>query len=210
MHLLRIKDKIDFVKSYAINNQLENFEVHIHLNINPKLPEHMFVHKYQLPYGSGKEVKILAFTTDVSRKDFLISSGADYVSDEATIQEIKKGKIFFDYCVATPESMKLVSPLAKILGPRGLVPNQKLGTLDTDLVAAIKRLKGGSILLKNDRYGIIHTIIGKCTFPSHQIVSNLEQLLNFIQSKKAVSIKSSYIKSVYLSTTMGPSIRIDL
>lgn len=205
-----LRNKIEFVQCFAINPQLENFELHVHLNINPKLPEHMFVNKCQLPYGTGKNVKILAFTNDLSRKDQLIAAGADYISNDEIIQEIKKGKIFFDYCVATPESMKLVSPLARILGPRGLVPNQKLGTLDNDLVTAIKRLKSGNILLKNDRYGIIHTIVSKCTSPADHTLSNIEELLNFVNSKKPASIKGTYIKSVYLSSTMGPSVRIDI
>lgn len=201
-----LHEKIEVLKAYAISNSREVLEVHVNLNINPRITEQMFTHKFTFPHALHKNVTILAFSPDSSRDQELKASGADYIANDDIINDIKKGKIFFDYCVASPESMKMISPLAKILGPRGLMPSVKLGTLDSNLVDAIAKLKQGQVSLRNDKFGILHIPIGKLDAPSHFLEDNLSAVLNFVTSKKPASVKGNYVKKSSISSTRGPSL----
>lgn len=207
LHFSELEQKINALKAFAVSPQTESFEIHFNLSLNPKIPEQMFVQKCTLPNPTGKEVRIIAFVPESQREAALLA-GADFVADEENIKKIKENKIFFDSCVASPEAMKLLSPLAKILGPRGLMPNAKLGTLTPNVAEAIRLLKAGQVSLKNDRYGLLHVMIGKCNQPSNQIQENLEHLIDFVQSKKPQAVKGNLIQTVFLSTTMGPSISL--
>lgn len=204
---VELVQKINALKSFAISPSTESFEVHFRLNINPKMPEQMFVQKCTLPNSTGREVKIIAFVSDAQKQQAL-QAGADFIADEENINRIKANKIFFDFCVASPEAMKLLSPLAKILGPRGLMPNAKLGTLTTNVSEAIKQLKGGQVSLKNDRYGLLHVMIGKSDNTMSQIRENLEYIVEFVQSKKPSAVKGNFVESIFLSTTQGPSLSL--
>lgn len=203
-----LQEKIDIVKSYVPYREGETMEIHVHLNINPKLADQMFVQKFSFPHPIGKKIKVLAFTLDESKKEELLKEGADYIADKENIEMIKKGKIFFDYCVASPDSMKLVSPLAKILGPKGLMPNVKLGTLDNNIVEAIRRLKQGQVSMKNDKFGVVHLAVGKSNQPTSYIIENIESLLAFVNSRRPQSVKGNYVKSIHISTTHGISLSI--
>lgn len=205
---IALKNKINALKAYALYPQHEIMDIHINLNINPRITEQMFVQKFSFPHMIHRNVTVLAFTSDLSKKEELIKAGADYIADEEIINQIKKGKIFFDYCVASPDMMKILSPLAKVLGPRGLMPNVKLGTLDTNLNEAIKRLKQGQLSLRNDKFGILHVPIGKLTESTSLLIENIEALIHFVNSKKPVSVKGNYIKSCFISSTEGPSLSI--
>lgn len=206
--LQNITEKIKILKSYVCYDFGETIELHVKLNINPKLTDQMFIHKFNLPYTTGKKIKILAFTADESKKEELLNAGADYIADKNNIEIIKKGKIFFDYCVASPDSMKILSPLSKILGPKGLMPNVKLGTLNANLIETITNLKQGQIYMKNDKFGIVHLEIAKSDQPTTQIAENIISLIDFVHSKKPNSVKGNYIKNVYIATTHGSSFEI--
>lgn len=207
LNFSELEKKINVLKAFAVSSQTESFEIHFNLTLNPKIPEQMFVQKCTLPHSTGKEVKIIAFVPE-SQREVALAAGADFIADEENIKKIKENKIFFDSCVASPEAMKLLSPLAKILGPRGLMPNAKLGTLTPNVAEAIRLLKAGQVSLKNDRYGLLHVMIGKCNQSSNEIQENLEHLIDFVQSKKPQAVKGNLIQTVFLSTTMGPSISL--
>lgn len=198
-----LTQKIQILKAFSLDS--ENIEIHVNLNINPKIPDNTFFHKCNLPHRTGKNIKILAFVHE-SMRDKVLSAGADFIADEESIKRIQGNKIFFDVCIATPESLKMLSSLAKILGSRGLMPNAKLGTLTPHIIEAIGALKEGQISLKNDRYGILHVLVGKCNSPTEHIQENIEYLIDVIQTKKPSSVKGTYMNSVYLSTTHGPSL----
>jgi large subunit ribosomal protein L1 len=204
---VELEQKINTLKSFAIDPRSESFEVHFRLNINPKMPEQMFVQKCTLPNSTGKDVKIIAFVSEAQRQQAL-QAGADFIADEENINKIKANKIFFDFCVASPDAMKLLSPLAKILGPRGLMPNAKLGTLTPNITEAIRQLKGGQVSIKNDRNGLLHVMIGKCNASLPHIRENLEYLVDFVQSKRPSAVKGNFIETVFLSTTQGPSVSL--
>lgn len=207
INLQELSEKIEFLKAFALEKNFESVEVHMNLNVNAKIPEQMFVQKCTLPHSTGKKVTILAFVPENMKKAAL-AAGADFVADEENIAKIKNNKIFFDACVASPESMKILSPLAKILGPRGLMPNAKLGTLTPQVTEAIQLLKQGQVSLKNDRYGILHVMVGKSNASTQALVENIEFLIDFVQSKKPTAVKGNLIEKISLSTTMGPALSL--
>lgn len=207
LHGVNIEDKVRELKSFSLFPNKESIEIHFNLNINPKIPEQMFVQKCTLPNITGKDVKIIAFVSE-SLKDSVLKAGVNYLGDEEHINKIKNNKIFFDYCVASPDMMRVLSPLAKILGPRGLMPNAKLGTLTPYVAEAVSELKRGQVSLKNDRYGLVHAMVGRCDMPTSSITDNIEYLIDFVQGKKPSMIKGNLIKRVHISSTQGSSASI--
>lgn len=206
-----ILNNINVLKSYSLYESREVLEAHIVLNINPKITEQNFLQKFSYPHRLHKALNILVFLSDEdsSKRDELSSIGSCHIADDQIINQIKKGKVLFDYCVASPSSMKILSPLAKILGPRGLMPSAKLGTLDVNVSNAVRRLNEGQFSLRNDRYGIIHAPLGYLNNSCSHLTENLVSLVDFINSKKPLTAKGGYIKSISLSTTEGPSFHIE-
>lgn len=200
-----LEEKIQMLQSYALSQGKERFELHVNLGINPKMSDQMFVHSCTLPHSSGKSVRVLAFVPESAKAQ---ASEADWIAGPEEIQKIQKNQIFFDVCVATPDMMKTLSPLAKILGPRGLMPNAKLGTLTTNLRDAIQSFKKGQMSLKNDRYGILHVQVGNANHPLQHVKENIEYVLDFILARRPASLKGNMILGVHLSTTMGPSLAL--
>lgn len=186
----------------------ETVEVAINLGVDPKHSDQMVRGAVTLPNGTGKSVRVLVFAKGEKEKEAL-EAGADYVGAEDIVEKIQQGWLEFDKAVATPDIMGLVGKLGKILGPRGLMPNPKVGTVTFDVAKAVKELKAGKIEFKVDKAGIIHAPIGKLSFGKDKIKENFIALLDTVIKLKPATSKGIYLKKCAISSTMGPGIKID-
>ncbi len=189
---------------------VETVDLIFNLNIDPKQSNQNIRGSVALPAGSGKTVKIVVFTDDESLQKESLKAGAVKAGLTELMAEIEAGYLDFDYCIATPEAMKSLSKVAKKLGPRGLMPNPKNGNVTDDVLGAIKLALKGKINFKNDKFGIVHTMVGKVNFSNEDLITNIKAVIAAIKESKPEVIKNKYIKSVYLTTTMGPSVAIDI
>lgn len=185
----------------------ETVEIHVHLNIDPKLSEQMIRGTVVLPHGTGKKVKVAAFCKGefVKRAE---AAGADIIGANDLIDKVSGGFMDFDCVVATPDMMRDLSKLGKILGPRGLMPSPKAGTVTNDIEQAIKEVKAGRVEFKTDKQSGVHVGIGKRSFKKEQLVENARHLIDAMNNAKPSSVKGDLIKSLSVSTTMGPGLRI--
>jgi len=186
----------------------EGVDVAIRLGVDPKKPDQMVRGTVVLPNGTGKKVRVLAFAKGQKEKEAL-DAGADIVGAEELIEKISKGWLEFDKAIATPDIMGQVSKLGKILGPRGLMPNPKVGTVTFDLERAIKEIKAGKVEFKVEKAGVVHVPVGKVSFGLNRLLENIKTLLDMILRAKPPTSKGVYLRSIALSTTMGPGIKID-
>jgi large subunit ribosomal protein L1 len=186
----------------------EGVDLAIRLGVDPKKADQMVRGTVVLPHGTGKKVRVLAFAKGQKEKEAL-DAGADFAGGEDLIEKVSKGWLEFDKAVATPDIMGLVSKLGKILGPRGLMPNPKVGTVTFDLERAIKEIKAGKVEFKVEKAGVIHVPVGKVSFGFGQLLENIKTLLEVILRVKPPTSKGIYLRSIALSTTMGPGIKID-
>lgn len=189
---------------------VETVDLVFNLNIDPKQSNQNIRGSVALPAGSGKSVRIVVFTDDESLQKEAIKAGAVKAGLTELMAEIEGGYLDFDYCIATPNSMKSLSKVAKKLGPRGLMPNPKNGNVTNDVIDAIKLALKGKVNFKNDKFGIVHTMVGKVNFSNDDLINNIKAVINAIKEAKPEVIKGKYIKSVYLTTTMGPSVGVDI
>ncbi|MEN3046334.1 MAG: 50S ribosomal protein L1 [Candidatus Hydrothermales bacterium] len=203
------EEAIPLLKSLSNVRFVETVECAIKLNVDPKKQDQMVRGTCLLPHGTGKKVKVLVLTPGEGEKEAL-EAGADYVGFKEYIDKINQGWLDFDVVVTTPEAMKEVSKLGKILGPRGLMPSPKTGTVTKDIGRVVKELKKGRIEFKVDRTGNIHAPIGKVNFTDHQLLDNFYTFLNEVLNAKPSGLKGSYILKIALSTTMGPGLKIDV
>lgn len=186
----------------------ETVEVAIRLGIDPKHADQQVRGTVALPAGTGKKVRVLVFAKGEKVKE-AESGGADYVGAEEFVEKIQGGWTDFDVAVATPDLMGVVGRLGRVLGPRGLMPNPKAGTVTFDISKAVKEIKAGKIEYRTEKAGILHAVIGKASFTEEQLLANLTALLEAVMRAKPASAKGQYLRSVVLSATMGPGIRID-
>ena len=184
-------------------------EIHINLNIDPTKAEQAIRGTISLPHGSGKKVRIAAIVSDDKIKDAK-AAGADEAGLEDLVAEFGKGKINYDVIVATPDVMKKLGKVAKILGQKGIMPNPKAGTVTDDIVKTIKELKAGRLEYRNDKEGNIHSIFGKLSFKDEELENNLRSFLKVIREAKPSVLKGSFVKSITLTSTMGPGIRLNV
>lgn len=184
-------------------------EVHFNLGINPKHAEEQIRSTIQLPHGTGKKVNVIAFCGDDKVKAAK-SAGASEAGAEDLIEKIQKGWTDFDAAVATPDMMKNLAKVARVLGPRGLMPNPKAGTVTPDIEKAIQELKAGRIEFRNDKAGIIHTIFGKLSFKENELEENLKAMIKAITEAKPATSKGTYLRSITVNSTMGAGIRIQV
>ncbi len=180
----------------------------IRLGVDPRKADQMVRGVVTLPHGTGKDVKVLALVTPDKEAEAK-EAGADYVGLDEYLQKIKGGWTDVDVIVTMPSVMGKLGPLGRVLGPRGLMPNPKTGTVTMDVAKAVKDVKGGKIDFKVDKTGIIHAAVGKASFDSDKIAGNAQELLSTIMKLKPNSAKGTYVKSIYMSSTMSPSIEID-
>jgi len=203
-----IKEAATIVKSISSFNFDATVDMSIRLGVDPKQSNEMVRGVVSLPHGTGKEIKILV-VCQANKEEDAKSAGADLVGYEEFIEKIKGGWVDFDVMITTPDCMAKIGPLGKVLGPRGLMPNPKTGTVTFDISKAVKDVKAGKIDFKVDKFGIIHAGIGKVSFTDNQIADNAQELLNTIIKLKLSSSKGTYVKTVAMSSTMSPSIKID-
>lgn len=215
-----IKEKIQPGKIYAINEAVdllkslpavkftESLDVSINLGVDPRKSDQVVRGSTVLPHGTGKDIRVAVFTqgANVAAAE---EAGADIVGFEDLAEQVKKGVLDFDVVIASPDAMRIVGTLGKILGPRGLMPNPKVGTVTADVAGAVKNAKAGQVRYRTDKGGIIHCSIGKINFANNAIEENLQALIVDLTKAKPSTAKGVYIKKVTISTTMGPGIAID-
>jgi large subunit ribosomal protein L1 len=186
----------------------ENVDVAIRLGIDPKQADQQVRGTVALPAGTGRSVRVLVFAKGEKAKE-AETAGADYVGAEEFVEKIQGGWTDFDVAIATPDLMSLVGRLGRVLGPRGLMPNPKAGTVTFDIARAVKEIKAGKIEYRVEKAGVLHTGIGKASFTEEQLLANLMALLEAVMRAKPASAKGQYLRSIALSTTMGPGVRVD-
>nr|YP_009510733.1 ribosomal protein L1 [Gracilaria ferox]AXI96406.1 ribosomal protein L1 [Gracilaria ferox]UAD85890.1 ribosomal protein L1 [Gracilaria ferox] len=202
-------DALYLMKNLSNVNFIETAEVHIVLGLDPKYADQQLKATVMLPKGTGKRIRIAVITTN-NQIQQAKSTEADIIGGEDLIDEIKKGRLDFDKLIATPDVMISIAKLGKILGPKGLMPSPKAGTVTNDLVNTIKEFKAGKLEYKIDRSGILHIPFGKLNFTSKELYSNLIALQQSVDKNRPQGSKGKYWKSVYITSTMGPSIPLDI
>lgn len=203
-----IAEAVKKVKETATAKFAESVDIAVRLGVDPKKADQAVRGTVALPHGIGKEVRVLVIAKPPKDEEAR-SAGADHVGFTDYIEKIKGGWTDVDVIVATPDSMGELGKLGKILGPRGLMPNPKSGTVTLDVGKAVKEVKAGKIEFRVDKAGILHATIGKSSFEADKLADNVHSFLNTVVRLKPASAKGTYIKSVYLSSTMGPSVEID-
>lgn len=204
-----IDDAITMVKSNATAKFDETVEVVINLNVDPRYADQMVRGVISLPKGTGKTVRVAVFAKD-AKADEARAAGADIVGDADLIEAVSKGEIKFDRCIATPDMMGQLGKIAKILGPKGLMPNPKLGTVTPNVAQAIKDVKAGQVEFRVEKAGIIHAGIGKASFSSADLRANFDALYDAVVKARPSGAKGKYVEKAGLSSTMGPGVKIDV
>ncbi|MEC4091297.1 50S ribosomal protein L1 [Pseudoalteromonas rubra] len=215
-----IREKVDVTKEYEINEAVallkelatakfvESVDVAVNLGIDARKSDQNVRGATVLPHGTGREVRVAVFTQGANA-DAAKEAGADLVGMEELAEQVKKGEMNFDVVVASPDAMRVVGQLGQILGPRGLMPNPKTGTVTPNVAEAVKNAKAGQVRYRNDKNGIIHTTIGKVDFDANQLQENLEALIVALKKAKPSQAKGTYVKKVSISTTMGAGVAVD-
>jgi len=215
-----IREKVDPNKAYSLEEAVvllaelstvkfkESLDVAINLGVDPRKSDQVVRGATVMPNGTGKDVRVAVFTQGANA-DAAKEAGADIVGMEELAEQVKKGVMDFDVVIASPDAMRVVGQLGQILGPRGLMPNPKVGTVTPDVATAVKNAKAGQVRFRTDKNGIIHTTLGKADFEATAVQGNLEALVADLKRLKPSSSKGIYVKKVTLSTTMGPGLTID-
>src|SRR4030043_1036090 len=206
--LYKLQEAAGLLKEITKTKFDASIDIDVRLGVDPRKANQMVRGVVTLPHGTGKQVKVLVLCTP-DREDEAKKEGADFVGLDDYIEKIEKGWTDVDVIITMPPVMSKIGKLGKVLGPRGLMPNPKSGTVTMDIGQAVKDVKGGKIDFKVDKAGIIHSRIGKISFDQNQIMENAKEFINTIMKLKPPAAKGTYIKSIFLSTTMSPSIKID-
>ena len=206
--LYSVQDASALVKEIANSKFDESVDLAVRLGVDPRKADQMVRGVVSLPHGTGKDVRVLALVTP-DKEDEATAAGADYVGLDEYLQKIKDGWVDVDVIITMPSVMGKLGPLGRVLGPRGLMPNPKTGTVTMDVAKAINEVKAGKIDFKVDKTGIVHAPIGKASFDADKIAGNADELLQTLMKLKPSSSKGEYIKSIAISSTMSPSINID-
>ena len=206
---LDIEKAIENLKTTATAKFIESVEIHANLNIDPKYTDQQLRTTVTLPHGTGKTVRIEVLTSAENIME-AETAGADLVGSDDLVQEMSQGNIDFDLLIATPEMMPKLAKLGRVLGPKGLMPSPKSGTVTTNLTETLESFKKGKFEYKADKAGVVHIIFGKSDFTATQLIENLQAVYNSIEQNRPSGVKGRYFKSIYICSTMGPSIQLDL
>lgn len=207
--LYSLEEAVKLVKERATAKFDETIEVALNLGVDPRHADQMVRGVVELPNGSGRSVRVAVFAKD-AKADEAKEAGADLVGAEDLMETVQGGTIDFDRCIATPDMMPLVGRLGKVLGPRNLMPNPKVGTVTTDVAEAVKAAKGGAVEFRVEKAGIVHAGVGKASFSEEQITGNVQAFLNAVQKARPTGAKGTFIKRIALSSSMGPGVKIDV
>jgi large subunit ribosomal protein L1 len=200
---------VKLIKGAASAKFDETLEIAMNLGVDPRHADQMVRGVVQLPNGTGKTVRVAVFARG-AKADEAKAAGADIVGAEDLMETIQSGKIEFDRCIATPDLMPLVGRLGKILGPRNLMPNPKVGTVTMDVKTAVEAAKGGEVQFKVEKAGVIHAGIGKVSFDDAKLAQNVRAFVDAVSKAKPTGAKGTYLKKVSLSSTMGPGVSVDI
>ncbi len=203
-----LEEASKLVKDLSYENFDASVDLAVRLGVDPRKADQMIRGVVTLPHGTGKDVKVLALVPP-EKEDEAKEAGADYVGMDEYIEKIKKGWTDVDVIITTPNMMRKLGPLGRILGPRGLMPNPKTGTVTMEVGRAVKEVKAGKIDFRVDKKGIVHAAIGKVSFDPEKIKENAEELIHTLIKMKPATAKGTYVKSIAMSSTMGPGIKID-
>jgi large subunit ribosomal protein L1 len=203
-----LKDAISIVKENATAKFDETIDLAINLGVDPKHADQMIRGVCQLPHGNGKTVRVAVFARD-AKADEAKAAGADIVGAENLVDSILAGKIDFDRCIATPDMMGLAGRVARVLGPKGLMPNPKLGTVTADVATAVKNAKAGEVQYRVEKNGIVHAGVAKASFSNEQIYDNAKLFIETILKAKPATVKGTYMKKISISSTMGVGVKVD-
>lgn len=204
-----LTEALGLIKERATAKFDETVEVAINLGVDPRHADQMVRGVVQLPHGTGKTVRVAVFARGL-KADEATAAGADIVGAEDLVETIQKGEIAFDRCIATPDMMPLVGRLGKVLGPRGLMPNPKVGTVTLDVAAAVKASKGGAVEFRVEKAGIVHAGIGKASFTAEALLDNVRALVDAVQKAKPTGAKGTYLQRLSVSSTMGPGVKVEV
>ena len=206
---LSIKDAVALVKKNANAKFDEIVDISINLGVDPRHADQMVRGTVNLPNGTGKSVRVGVFARGAKAEE-ATAAGADVVGAEDLMEAVQGGKIDFDRCIATPDMMPIVGRLGKVLGPRNLMPNPKVGTVTMDIEAAVKNAKGGEVQFRVEKAGVIHAGVGKASFGEAELVQNIQAFIDAVSKAKPSGTKGAYMKKIAVSSTMGPGVSLDL
>ena len=204
-----LEEAVTFLKKNATAKFDETIELAVNLGIDTKQSDQNVRGMVVLPHGTGKSIRVAVFAKG-PKADEAKAAGADIVGDDDLAEKIQKGELDFERCIATPDMMGVVGRLGQVLGPKGLMPNPKLGTVTMDVTAAVKAAKGGAVEYRAQKEGIVHVGVGKASFDDAKIVENIRALMDAVLKAKPSSSKGTYLKKAALSSTMGPGLRLDI
>ena len=206
---LTVEDAVSLIKVNATAKFDETIEIAMNLGVDTRHADQMVRGVVGLPNGTGKDVRIAVFARD-AKADEAKAAGADIVGAEDLMQIIQGGKIEFDRCIATPDMMPIVGRLGKVLGPRNLMPNPKVGTVTMDVAEAVKAAKGGEVQFKAEKGGVVHAGVGKASFDADKLVQNIRAFVSAVAKAKPTGAKGAYLKKISLSSTMGAGVSVDV
>ena len=204
-----VDEAVSLVKASAVAKFDETIEIAVNLGVDPRHADQMVRGVISLPNGTGKTVRVAVFARG-DKADEAKAAGADIVGAEDLMEIVQGGKIEFDRCIATPDMMPVVGRLGKVLGPRNLMPNPKVGTVTMDLAEAVAKAKGGEVQFKVEKRGVVHAGVGKASFSEAKLAENVRAFIDAVARAKPAGAKGSYMKKISLSSTMGPGVSLDL
>lgn len=202
-------EAISFLKENNFTKFDSTLEVVCNLGVDTKQSDQQVRGVVSMPHGTGKTIRVAVFAKDAKLEEAQ-KAGADVFGGDDLVQIIQSGKIDFDCCIATPDMMGVIGKVAKVLGPKGLMPNPKLGTVTTDVAGAVAKAKAGQVEFRADKTGIVHAGVGKISFKETSLLENVQELLGAVLKAKPTASKGAYLKSVFVTSTMGPSLTIDV
>jgi len=206
---LTVEEAVALVKSQATAKFDETVEIAMNLGVDPRHADQMVRGVVALPNGTGKSVRVAVFARDAKAEE-ATAAGADVVGAEDLMEIVQGGKIDFDRCIATPDMMPVVGRLGKVLGPRNLMPNPKVGTVTMDVTAAVKAAKGGQVQFKVEKEGVIHAGVGKASFDEAKLVENIRSFIDAVSKARPTGVKGAYMKKIVISSTMGPGVTVNI
>lgn len=204
-----LEEAISLLKKNSFTKFDETLDVAINLGVDPRHSDQMVRGMVSLPAGTGKDVRVAVICKDDKIAE-ATAAGADLAGSVIIIDDIKAGKIDFDVCIATPDMMGMVGQIARVLGPKGLMPNPKLGTVTADIATAVKNAKSGQVEYRVEKAGIVHVGVGKISFSESDLQKNAQTLIDSVLKAKPSGVKGAYLKKIHVSSTMGPSLKVDI